>query len=43
MHRAGVDAKSGMALSRHKTISIYLGYVADHAAAENPAIKALAI
>lgn len=42
MHEAGIDMKSGMELSRHRTPSIYLGYVQAKRAAENPAVKRLA-
>jgi integrase len=42
IHEAGIDAKSGMALSRHKTSNIYFSYVAEKEAAKNPAVAALA-
>jgi site-specific recombinase XerC len=41
MHGAGIDLRSGMSHSRHKTTQIYLGYVQEKAALENPAVKAL--
>ena len=43
MHEAGIDLKSGMELSRHRTPAIYLGYVQKHDVKANPAIKALRV
>jgi integrase len=43
MHEAGIDLKSGMELSRHKTPTIYLGYVQAKDARSNPAVKALRV
>lgn len=42
IHEAGIDAKAGMQLSRHRTPGIYFSYVADKEASKNPAIHALA-
>lgn len=42
MNELGIDAKSGMAQSRHVTPGVYMGYIADKEAAKNPAIRALA-
>jgi len=41
MNEAGIDLKSGMEHSRHKTPTVYLGYVQAKRAMENPAIAAL--
>lgn len=43
MNDAGIDVKSGMALSRHKTVSIYMGYVQTKTAVDNPAIRKLGL
>ena len=41
MNERGIDLKSGMQHSRHKTPTIYLGYVQRKQAMDNPAMKAL--
>jgi site-specific recombinase XerC len=41
MNAKGIDLKSGMEHSRHRTPTIYLGYVQRKAAMDNPAVKAL--
>jgi integrase len=41
LNMAGVDTKSGMLLSRHKTPAIYLGYVQPKKGLDNPAVRAL--
>lgn len=42
INEAGVNLRDGMALSRHRTPSIYLGYVQKKSAVDNPAVRSLA-
>lgn len=42
INEAGINLRDGMALSRHRTPSIYLGYVQKKSAADNPAVLSLA-